>query len=259
DRFGASAAVLVGDLCLIWADRLMAGAGVPAHTLAAARRTYDQMRVEAVAGQYLDVLGESQPNAWTVERALCVARHKTASYTVRRPLEFGAALADGAGGQAGALAAYAEYGLAVGEAFQLRDDLLGVYGDPAVTGKPAGDDLRTGKPTTLLMVARELASPAQRAELDGGLAGAANHLADAASSGAGRGDSGPGDHRHALTDADVARLADLVTRTGAVAQVERMIDERVAAAITAIGAARIDTVARRALTRLAMVAARRQA
>ncbi len=151
DRFGTSAAILVGDLCLVWADQLLAGASIPAATLFAVRSCYDRMRVEAVAGQYLDILGETQPEDWSVDRSLLVARLKTAAYTVQRPLQFGLALA---GPDPAVHDAYSRYGLLVGEAFQLRDDLLGVFGDPAVTGKPAGDDLRSGKPTTLLMLAR---------------------------------------------------------------------------------------------------------
>ena len=103
------------------------------------------------------MLGENDAANWSVDRALRVARYKTASYTVQRPLLFGAGLA-GVAADAPLVAAYTRYGLAVGEAFQLRDDLLGVYGDPAATGKPAGDDLRTGKPTALLMLARQLAT-----------------------------------------------------------------------------------------------------
>src|SRR5882724_3424205 len=163
DRFGASTAILVGDLCLVWADQLLARASLPAATLLAARAHYDRMRTEAVAGQYLDVLGETEPGAWSLERALLVARHKTAGYTVLRPLQFGLALTGLE--RPAADDAYRRYGRAVGEAFQLRDDLLGAYGDPVVTGKPGGDDLRTGKPTALLMIARELATAEQLAEL----------------------------------------------------------------------------------------------
>ena len=154
-RFGESAAILVGDLCLVWADQLLARAPMPTATLFAARARYDRMRVEAVAGQYLDVLGDSDPGQWSVDRALLVARLKTASYTVQRPLQFGLALAGPASPAIDD--AFERYGALVGEAFQLRDDLLGVFGDPAVTGKPAGDDLRRGKPTTLLLLARQLA------------------------------------------------------------------------------------------------------
>ncbi len=231
-KFGETVAVLIGDLCLIWADRLLARAALPPARLFEARRCYDQMRVETVAGQYLDVLGESDPATWSVDRALRVARYKTASYTVQRPLLFGACLA-GVGAEAPVIAAYTRYGLAVGEAFQLRDDLLGVYGDPATTGKPAGDDLRTGKPTALLLLARKLATPAQRRALE-----RAGGDAD---------------------DREIARLAELVADTGAVDHVEHMISDRVEDALAALDDASIDGTARTALTGLAIAATSRRA
>jgi geranylgeranyl diphosphate synthase type I len=236
DRFGSSAAILVGDLCLVWADQLLARTPVPASTLLAVRAHYDRMRVEAVAGQFLDVLGETQPDDWSVERALLVARHKTASYTVQRPLLFGLALAGPA--DPAIEQAFGEFGRLVGEAFQLRDDLLGAFGDPAVTGKPAGDDLRTGKPTALLMLARRLATPAQHAELAHDPAGAVNP-AD--------GSGGP------------ARIARVITETGAPAEVEAMIRERVAEAVAALARAPIHPDARAALIELAVRATHRPA
>ncbi|MFC0005437.1 polyprenyl synthetase family protein [Micromonospora siamensis] len=232
DRFGEAVAVLIGDLCMVWADRLLGHAALPPARLLDVRRCYDQMRVETVAGQFLDVLGEHDAANWSVDRALRVARYKTASYTVQRPLLFGACLA-GVAPDAPLIAAYTRYGLAVGEAFQLCDDLLGVYGDPATTGKPAGDDLRTGKPTALLMVARQLATPAQRRSLD--------RVGDA------------------LTDRDVDLLAELVVDTGAVHRIGRMIDERVTEALTALESASIDETARTALTGLATAATKRRA
>jgi geranylgeranyl diphosphate synthase type I len=236
-HFGRSAAVLVGDLCLVWADRLMATAAVPAPALAEARACYDQMRIEAMAGQYLDLLGEADPGAWSVERALRVARHKTASYTVLRPLRFGAALAgeqgQPAGRRAAVLRAYDRYGAAVGEAFQLRDDLLGAYGDPRVTGKPAGEDLRTGKPTALLMMARQLADRAQRRDLDRALA--------------------------AARQGDAVDLAAVVAATGAAQRIEAMIEERVATALAALDAGPVSAGAGQALRRLALAAAHRRA
>ncbi|WDP98579.1 polyprenyl synthetase family protein [Micromonospora chalcea] len=232
DRYGEAVAVLIGDLCMVWADRLMGHAAVPAERLLDVRRCYDQMRVETVAGQFLDVLGENDAGNWTVDRALRVARYKTASYTVQRPLLFGACLA-GTDPDDPLIAAYTRYGLAVGEAFQLRDDLLGVYGDPETTGKPAGDDLRTGKPTALLMLARQLADPAQRRALD--RAGSVT------------------------TARDVDRLADVVRDTGATARVERMIADRVTEALAALGTAPIDETARTALTGLATAATARRA
>ncbi|MGK5680072.1 polyprenyl synthetase family protein [Actinoplanes sp. URMC 104] len=229
-RFGSSAAILIGDLCLVWADQLLARASAPQTV----RACYDRMRVEAIAGQYLDVLGESRPAAWSVERALLVARHKTASYTVQRPLQFGFALAGLADPRIDE--AYGGYGLAVGEAFQLRDDLLGAYGDPAVTGKPAGDDLRTGKPTTLLMLARKLATPAQRAELTMDSAGAVN----------------PADGSGGLTPAQIERRARLIAETGAPARLEAMIQERVSDGVAALAGAPIHEEARNALIKLAV-------
>ncbi|WIN01026.1 polyprenyl synthetase family protein [Actinoplanes oblitus] len=223
-RFGSSAAILVGDLCLVWADQLLARTPLPPVTLLEVRARYDRMRVEAVAGQYLDVLGETDPSSWSVDRALLVARHKTASYTVQWPLDFGLALAGVT--DAEVTEAYRAYGLAVGEAFQLRDDLLGVYGDPAVTGKPACDDLRTGKPTALLMLARRMATPAQLAELE---------------------------------SAGIERKATIVTETGAPARVEEMIRSRVTEGLAALASAPIDDEARATLVELATVATQRPA
>jgi geranylgeranyl diphosphate synthase type I len=236
DRFGTAGAVLVGDLCLVWADRLLARTDVPATALLAARRCYDDMRVEAIAGQYLDVLGDAEPDRWSVDRALRVARLKTASYTVTRPLLFGAALT---GGGAELAEAYQRYGDAVGEAFQLRDDLLGVFGDPAETGKPAGDDLRTGKPTVLLLLARQLASPTQAAE-----------LASPGSPGAGL--------ALPTTPGEIDRIAEIVADTGAVAMVDAMIENRVSAALAALDRAPIDSATRAALGALAVAATQRR-
>jgi geranylgeranyl diphosphate synthase type I len=235
ERFGNTAAILVGDLCLVWADQLIARTPLPSATLFAVRACYDRMRVEAVAGQYLDVLGEAAPDSWSVDRALLVARYKTASYTVHRPLQFGLALA---GITLPAVDdAFGRYGRAVGEAFQLRDDLLGAFGDPSVTGKPAGDDLRTGKPTALLMLAHQLATPAQRAEMAIDPAGAVNP-ADG---------SGGSD------------LAALIAATGAPEQLELMIRERVAEGVGAITEAPIQPDAVDALTALAINATQRPA
>ncbi|MDG4794917.1 polyprenyl synthetase family protein [Micromonospora sp. WMMD1082] len=231
-RFGEAVAVLIGDLCMVWADQLLARADLPADRLVEVRRGYDRMRVETVAGQYLDVLGETDPENWSVDRALRVARYKTASYTVQRPLLFGASLA-GVGDDSPLATAYNRYGLAVGEAFQLCDDLLGVYGDPTTTGKPAGDDLRTGKPTALLMLARELATPAQLRALDGT------------------------DRRAGAPE--IARLAEVVVDTGAVGRIERMIDERVEDALAALDTVAVDETSRAALVGLAIEATHRPA
>jgi geranylgeranyl diphosphate synthase, type I len=229
-RFGSAGAVLLGDLLLVWADRMQLQAKVSAAALLAARRHYDEMRIATIAGQYLDVLSDAESDAWSVERALRVARLKTAGYTVTGPLLLGAALADGEpdGSVAGA---YTVYGEAVGEAFQLRDDLLGVFGDPLITGKPAGEDLRTGKPTVLLLLARQLATPAQRNAL--------RELPDDA--------------------ADVARLTDVVAETGAIDAVEAMVEHRITTALDALVGAPIGPAARSALADLAITATSRRA
>jgi geranylgeranyl diphosphate synthase, type I len=224
-RFGSAGAVLLGDLLLVWADRMQLEANVPAAALLAARRHYDEMRIATIAGQYLDVLSDAESNSWSVERALRVARLKTAGYTVTGPLLLGAALA--AGEPSARLAnAYVVYGEAVGEAFQLRDDLLSVFGDPAVTGKPVGDDLRTGKPTVLLLLARRLATPAQRNALD----------------------------QQPQDAADLTRLADVVAETGAADAVEVMVERRTRIAIDVLAAAPIEPSSRSALTELAITA-----
>jgi geranylgeranyl diphosphate synthase type I len=170
-HFGLSTALLLGDLALAWADDLfatgLAEMGGPTEALAAWRA----MRTEVLAGQLLDVRTTAD-RALDVEGAaadaMVVNRYKTAAYTVERPLHIGAALA---GASPATITALRGYGTAIGLAFQLRDDLLGVFGNPAVTGKPAGDDLIEGKRTVLLAMARSALtdSPALLAELDGGV------------------------------------------------------------------------------------------
>src|SRR5215475_10788135 len=162
EGFGRAAAILLGDLCLAWSDELLHGSGLDPYALARARPVFDEMRTEVSAGQYLDVLAQVSRDT-SVERASTIARYKSAKYTVERPLLFGAALADA---PAPVRAAFSGYGLPLGEAFQLRDDILGVFGDPAVTGKPAGDDMREGKRTVLVAYAVSHASEVQLAEFD---------------------------------------------------------------------------------------------
>lgn len=227
--FGIATAILLGDLFLVWSDAMFAGSGVDEAALRRARPIYDSMRVELMAGQYLDVL-EQALGGGSVERALRVARFKAAKYTVERPLHLGAALGDA---DKAAVATFSAYGIAVGEAFQLRDDLLGLFGDPSVTGKPAGDDLREGKRTVLVALAAESASDADRAVLDRGL----------------------GNSR--LDETGVEQIRDVVTSTGAATTVETMIDERVASATAALDAAGFDPAAHDALLALATAATQR--
>ena len=152
DRFGLAGAVLAGNLCLTWADELYATCGLPAQDVARGRGLFDRMRSQLMAGQFLDVVESMRPwegvaDAERVERAGRVITYKSAKYSVEHPLLIGAAT--GGLDEAGT-AALSRYGLDLGRAFQLRDDLLGVFGDPDATGKPAGDDLREGKRTVLL-------------------------------------------------------------------------------------------------------------
>ena len=165
DRFGESAAILAGDLCLQWSDELYATSGLPSAELDRGRRTFDTMRTQLMGGQYLDLLESARgwdrlDTAARIDSARNVIRYKSAKYTVEHPLLIGAAV----GGVAAAdMAHLSEYGLALGEAFQLRDDVLGVFGDPSTTGKPAGDDLREGKRTVLVALALNRADTDQAA------------------------------------------------------------------------------------------------
>ncbi|MCS0638406.1 polyprenyl synthetase family protein [Streptomyces sp. LP05-1] len=160
--FGSAGAVLAGDLALSWADDLFAetAAGVREfdgpERAGALRREWRAMRTEMVAGQYLDLRAQAA-GAVPPERAMRIARLKSALYTVERPLALGAALA---GADTATLELLRSAGRCAGVAFQLRDDLLGAFGDPAVTGKPCGEDVREGKPTYLRAVARRLAREA---------------------------------------------------------------------------------------------------
>ncbi|MBE3076479.1 MAG: polyprenyl synthetase family protein [Actinobacteria bacterium] len=165
DRFGVAGAILGGDLCLIWSDELLATSGLPVAELTRARRIFDRMRTQLMGGQFLDVLEAAR--GWDelttdqqIARARTVIRYKSAKYSIEHPLLIGAAAADAS---ASDLDALSTYGLDLGEAFQLRDDLLGVFGDPAQTGKPAGDDLREGKHTVLVALALDQASPSRSA------------------------------------------------------------------------------------------------
>ncbi|WP_222853345.1 polyprenyl synthetase family protein [Fodinicola acaciae] len=227
--FGSAAAILLGDLCLTWADQMLFGSGLPTDALGRAKPVYDTMRTELMSGQYLDVLGQVRDHH-SVAWSLRVARQKSARYTIERPLHLGGALA---GASTGLLASYSGYGLPLGEAFQLRDDILGVFGDPLVTGKPAGDDLREGKRTVLIALTLERASTAQaRVVLE--------RLGDAG-----------------LDDAGVAVMREIIAETGALVETERMIAARAAEAVRAIEGAEVVGEARGALRDLAEAATSR--
>ena len=210
--FGAAAAILLGDLCLAWSDELFCSAGMPFAAVAAARRDFDLMRTEVSAGQYLDVLSEVRRDV-SEATAAKVARYKSAKYTIERPMLIGASLA---GAPDRIREHYSAIGLPLGEAFQLRDDVLGVFGDPAQTGKPAGDDLREGKHTFLIARASAAADAAQRAALDAGL----------------------GDPD--LDETGVQRLRAVLMDTGALADTEERIGALAAEAEAALEDSRAD-------------------
>lgn len=236
EAFGRSAAVLLGDLLVAWSDDLLEEA-LHGHPHAAATRTeYARMRRDVTVGQMLDITEES---AWSVnppssllERALRVAALKSARYSVEQPILLGATLA---GADERLLDGLRAFGHPVGMAFQLRDDVLGVFGDPAVTGKPAGDDLREGKRTALIAIAREALDDDARAHLDARI-----------------GDPG-------LSAAEVAQLQQLIRETGAAEQVEQMIAEYTDAAARALRDAELNSAAEQALRGLAEAAIARSA
>ena len=229
DAFGVSGAILAGDLCLAWSEQMYAAASLPAESLARGRGVFDRMRTELMAGQYLDMFEQAQDTT-TVERARHVIRYKSAQYTVEQPLVLGGALA-GAGDDL--LHAFSEFGLALGEAFQLRDDVLGVFGDPAETGKPAGDDLREGKRTALVAAALGRSDPRQQ--------GTVRRLL--------------GDP--ALDAGGVGALQEVLVGTGALDEVERLIAQRRDDALAALDAAPMDGHAAALLRELALAATQR--
>jgi geranylgeranyl diphosphate synthase, type I len=229
--FGRGAAILVGDLLLCWTDEMFQGSGLPAAALARGTPVLNLMRTEVFAGQYLDLLAQAAGDD-AVASAQRVVEYKTAKYTIERPLQLGAALAGQVSGEV--TAAYTAYGLPLGIAFQLRDDILGVFGDPGETGKPAGDDLREGKRTVLLAIARARATREQAAVID-------RHL---------------GDPR--LDDAGTARVRRVITETGALAECEQMISSKVGEALAAATAAPITAPAKDALAELAVAATTRR-
>ena len=194
-QYGAAAAILLGDLLLSWADEMLRRCGLPHDVVRDALTFFDTTRSEVIAGQFLDVSLQARGES-DVEQSMRVLRYKSAKYSIERPLHVGAALA---GGSAEVLDALSRFGLPLGEAFQLRDDLLGVFGDPARTGKPAGDDLTEGKRTVLVALALEHADPADAKQLDDALG-------------------------RSLSPDEVAQLRRIIDRSGAHAEVERRID-----------------------------------
>lgn len=196
-RFGESVAILVGDLAHTLANRLIAGK--PLGVLA----VWGELETELMLGQYLDVVGTAAGGV-SESTARRVAQLKSGRYTVARPLELGVAMA----AVPTMPKALTDYGESVGLAFQLRDDVLGVFGTEEMTGKPVGDDLREGKPTAMLAIARHRASPHQLRVLD-----AVGRVND---------------------DDDVAMIQEVLESTGARHEIENMIDSLTSTGIEAL-------------------------
>lgn len=232
ERFGESAAILLGDLALCWADDMLRESGISSSASSRVSPVWSAMRTEVLGGQLLDIEAEAGLDE-SVEAAMRVNRYKTAAYTVERPLHIGAAIADA---PADLIAAYRSFGTDIGLAFQLRDDLLGVFGDPAVTGKPSGDDIREGKRTVLMAVGMQLADredPATASLLRSSLG-----TADA-------------------NEERISEVRTVLTELGAVADVERRIDELTARALATLDASTTESDTAATLRDMAIAATQR--
>ncbi|QZY30876.1 polyprenyl synthetase family protein [Nocardioides coralli] len=225
EQYGAAAAILLGDLLLSWSEELLRRCGLPLERVAAAMGLFDLCRSEVITGQFLDVSVQAR-GAADVDAAMTVLRYKSAKYSIERPLHIGAALA---GGDDEVLAGLSAYGLPLGEAFQLRDDLLGVFGDTATTGKPAGDDLVEGKRTVLVALALDAAPAEDAALLDRSLG-------------------------TLLDEALLTELRRIIDDSGAHAQVEGVIGDLVHRSLVSLEDAAVRDEARATLRDLAAAA-----
>lgn len=232
DKFGESLAILVGDLALVWADDMWHHSGLSHAALLRASEPWRGMRAEVIGGQILDISLEAA-GCESEELANAVNRFKTAAYTIERPLHLGAAIA---GADDDTIAALRRYGHDIGIAFQLRDDILGVFGDPKVTGKPAGDDLREGKRTVLYSRALQAADERDPA--------AAQRLRDGIGT--------------ALTPDEIAELSGIIRETGAVEDVEKRIDELTESGLAHVRGAALSPEAVETLETLAVNATARR-
>ena len=242
ERFGIAGSVLVGDLMLGWSSEIFGNALLhsPNREIeSACRDEFSLMRVEVMAGQYLDVLEENaaatRPVKEGVGRAEKVILYKTAKYSIEAPLRIGAAFA---GADQSTLGVFTQFGIPLGIAFQLRDDILGVFGDPSVTGKPAGDDLREGKRTVLVALTKEA------------LTEQAPSMADS--------------FEELLTSREldaqqIAFMQKLIQESGALEKTERMITELADRSLDSLEASNLEPVAKAALKSLALKVINRDA
>ena len=243
--FGRAGAILLGDLLVMWSAQMLQGADLDQSTLERALPIVEAMRTEVTCGQYLDIVAQAHPLRKrapaigslrpTIELALDdasrVVEYKAARYTVQRPCQMGAALG---GGDDELYFALGAYGSPLGRAFQFRDDLLGVFGDPKVTGKPVGDDLREGKRTVLVAHSYAHAGDAGQKLL-------LQRLGD------------PG-----LDETGINELQQVIVESGARDTVESMINEYYERALKALHDTEITEEGRVGLTALADAAVRRE-
>lgn len=229
--FGEASAILIGDLALTWADQAYYESGLEPGALERGKPIYDNMRTEVVAGQYLDVLQQAK-RSHDRDEILKVAQFKTAKYTIERPLHLGAAWAEA---PSATIAALSGFGMPLGVAFQVRDDIMGVFGDPDQTGKPAGDDVREGKYTFLIDYAYAADNQATTQVLDHALG------------------------NPKLTQADIDQVRQAILDTGALATAERFVDDKLNEALDALDRADLEAEPAEVLRQLAKAAAHRAA
>lgn len=222
-QFGDAAAILIGDLALVWNEQTLHQSGMQSDAL---NNIHDIMRTELMAGQFLDVYEQTQ-KSYSVERSLKIARYKSGKYSIERPLHYGAALASPKNLEL-YLDIYSEYGLPLGEAFQLRDDLLGVFGDSSATGKPAGDDLREGKRTALIAYAYDRGNQETKKLID-----------------------------QKLGTEDIEGLAEAIENSGAPVHVEDLIEKLSEAALDALERDEINIQAKSLLTQMVDIVTKR--
>jgi geranylgeranyl diphosphate synthase type I len=242
ERFGIAGSVLVGDLMLGWSSEIFGNALLhsPNREIeSACRDEFSLMRVEVMAGQYLDVLEENaattRPAKEGVGRAEKVILYKTAKYSIEAPLRIGAAFA---GADQSTLNVFTQFGIPLGIAFQLRDDILGVFGDPSVTGKPAGDDLREGKRTVLVALTREALT-----EQSPSMADSFEELLTS----------------RELDAQQIAFMQKLIQGSGALEKTERMITELADRSLDSLESSSLEQTAKSALKSLALKVINRDA
>jgi geranylgeranyl diphosphate synthase type I len=223
---GQSVAILVGDLALVLADDLFMTSGFDAGDMARAFTVYSEMRQQVIAGQFLDVMAAQQV-VITQDQARLIATMKSGGYSVEKPLLLGATLGHGSDALRGALCAFGE---PLGEAFQLRDDLLGVFGDPANVGKPVGADIREGKRNLLFVKTLESLGPSDRLDFASRWGG------------------------DSLRPEDVDDLRNIIETSGARAATEKLIEDLRSEAAEALAGAPMDDDSRSSLMLLASAA-----